>query len=118
MNFEKVSEGLASTIEKLSQKNKKTVTEERTKAQTLFERAMDPKGGAVTPTVPSATKTVSPTAAPAAKETKPAQTVYPKVLGQTATKKTFETLAAKTPESKKLRAEYLKTIGTQKLPGQ
>jgi hypothetical protein len=63
MNFEKVSEGLAGTIEKLSQKNKKTVTEERAKAQTLFERAMDPKGGAVTPTVPAVTK-----------ETKPAKT--------------------------------------------
>lgn len=57
MNFQKISEGLIETIEKLSQKAA-TVTATRTRAQELFAKAMDPKGGAVTPTVPAVAKTV------------------------------------------------------------
>lgn len=109
MNFNKVSEGLIDTIEKLSEnkKDEETVTEKRRKQQEGLEVALGEE--APKQKKPKKQKPVG-DATPAVTKTESTQEVYPHVIGQTATEETFKTLK----DSPQKRKEYLDSIRGQK----
>lgn len=114
MNFNKVSEGLIDTIEKLSQAatTPKGVAGARS-AWKAYEKAIDPKGVGAPAAVPAVNQKIKPLETPAAPKVAPT-TGAPVAfgLGKPMTQAGAKYLKGKPQERK----SYLKQVSTQALP--